>query len=165
MDNINSKSEMVAHWLPIVAALTIMDPNQPKPLMQLPICIEQDSMKYHTTVLIDLATTLNFVGQDFLTRNNRLSKCIRGPKIVVRIASEQRISTATSFPTTNISLGQKKLIGLSFTGLPHLKCVDFIFGLLAMKELNMLIQSSKDMVLIGDMTFYASHNHVRFRAF
>jgi hypothetical protein len=68
-NNTNSKSDIVAHWLPATAALTIVDPNQPEPLMKLPIFIEQESMQYHTTVLIiDSAETLNFVSQYFLTR-------------------------------------------------------------------------------------------------
>ena len=75
------------------------------------------------------------------------------------------ISTTKTFSPTHISLGQKKFTGLSSTVLPHLKCVDFIFGLLAMKVWNMFVQPSKDMVLIGDIAFYASHNHVGSRAF
>jgi hypothetical protein len=130
-----------------------MDPNLPEPLMKLPIFIEQDSMQYNTTMLIDSAPTLKFASQDFWTRKNRFVKCIRGPKIVVRIANEQRISINKTFSPTNISIGQKNFTGLSFIVLPHLKCVDFIFGLLAMKELNMSIQPSKDMVLIGDIPF------------
>ena len=77
----------------------------------------------------------------------------RDPKIYVRIANEQKIFTTKTFSPTNVSLGQKKFNGLNFTDLPHLKCVDFIFGLPAMKELNMSIQPSKDMVLIGDISF------------
>jgi hypothetical protein len=43
IDNTNSRSYSVAHWLPTSAELTIMDPNQPKLLMKLPpISIEQD---------------------------------------------------------------------------------------------------------------------------
>jgi len=42
-------------------------------------------------VLIDLTTTLNFASQDILTRNNLLGKCAHSPKIVVRIANEQKI--------------------------------------------------------------------------
>ena len=110
-----------------------MDPNQREPFMKLPISIEQDSMQYHTSVLIDSTTTLNFASQDFLTLNNLLGKCIRGPKLVVRIATQQRISTTKTFSPNNVSLGQKKFTGLSFTVLPHLKCVDFIFGLPSMK--------------------------------
>jgi hypothetical protein len=55
-----SKSEIASRWLPIASVLTIMDPNQPEPLMKLPISIEHDSLQFHTNVLIDSATTLNF---------------------------------------------------------------------------------------------------------
>jgi hypothetical protein len=72
MDETNSKSEIAFQWLPTAAALTIMDPNQPEPLMKLPISIEQNSLQFHTNVLIDSVATLNFVSQDFLTRNNIL---------------------------------------------------------------------------------------------
>jgi hypothetical protein len=79
--------------------------------------------------------------------------CIRGQKIAVRIANEQKITTSKTISPTNVSICQNKFTGLSFTVLPDLKFVDFIFGLPAMKELNMSIQPSKDMVLIGDMSF------------
>ncbi len=152
-------------WLPTATSSTIMDPNQPKPLMKLPISIEQDSMQYHTSVLIDSTTTLNFVSRDLLTRNSLLGKCIREPKIAIRIANEQRISRLKHFHLPMFRW-VRKFIGLRFTVLPHLKCVDFIVGLLAMKYLNMSIQLSKDMVLIGDIyLFYSSHNHAGFRAF
>ena len=121
-----------------------MDPNHPEPLMKLPISIEQNSMQFHTSVLIDLAVTFNFVIQDFLTRNNLWFGCVRGPKIVVRIANEQGISTTKTFSPTSVSIDRKKFLVLIFTVLPHLKCVNFIFGLPAMKELNMSIQPSKD---------------------
>ena len=90
---------------------------------------------------------------DFLTRNNILGKCIRGSKIVVQIANEQKISTSKSCSPTNDSTSQKTFTGLKLTFLSHLKCLEFIFGLLAMKVLNMSIQPSNDLVLIGDMTF------------
>ena len=86
--------------------------------------------------------------QDFLTRNNLLGKCIHGPKNVVRITSEQRIFASKTFSPTNVLLGQKKITGHNITVLPNLKCADFIFGLPPMKELNMSIQPSKDVVLI-----------------
>ena len=69
------------------------------------------------------------------------------------IANEQRISTTKTFFPNNVSLGQKTFPGLSFTVLPHLKSVDFTFGLPAMKALNMSIHPSKDMVLLGDTPF------------
>jgi len=153
MDNTNSKSEIVALWLPTFPGLTLMDLDQPEPLMKLSISIKQYSRQYHTIVLIDSAATLNFVSRDFLKRNNLLGRCIRGQKIVVRIANEQRIFTTKTFSPTNVSICQKKVTGHSLTVLPQLKCVDFIFGLPAMKKLNMSIQPSKKMVLDGDIPF------------
>jgi hypothetical protein len=82
-----------------------------------------------------------------------LGKCIHGQKIVVQIANEQRISTTKTSSLTNVSLVQKKFPSLSFTVLRHLKCVDFFFGLPAMKEFNMSIQPSNDMILIVDIPF------------
>jgi len=38
--NANSKFDIASHWLPTTATITIMDPNQPKPLMNLLISIE-----------------------------------------------------------------------------------------------------------------------------
>jgi hypothetical protein len=151
--NANSESDIASHWLPTAATLTIMDPTQPEPVMKIPISIEHDYMQYHTSVLIDSTTTLNFASQNFLTRNDLLGECIRGPKIVIRIANEQRILTNKTFSPTNVSLGQKKITCLNFKVLPHLKGADFIFGLLAMNGLNMSIQLSKDLVLIGDIPF------------
>ncbi len=140
MDETNNKSNIASQWLHTVDALTVMDPNQPEPLMKLHISIEHDSLQFHTNVLIDSVATLNFVSHEFLTRNNLLGGCIRGPKIAVRIANEQRISTNKTFSPIHVSIGHKKFPGLNFIVLPHLKCVDFIFGLPAMKALNMAIQ-------------------------
>ena len=64
--------------IPTGDALTFMYPNQPENLMKLLISIEQNSLQFHTNVLIDSAATLNFLSQDSLTRNNILGKCIRG---------------------------------------------------------------------------------------
>jgi len=91
--NSTNESDIASQWLPSAAVLTIMDPNEPEPLMKLPIFIEYDSLRYDTSVLIDSATTLNFVSKEFLIRNGFVGKCVRGPNIAVRIANEQRIST------------------------------------------------------------------------
>ena len=92
-----NQSDIAAHWLPSAAVLTIMDPNEPEPLMKLPISIEYDSLRYDTSVLIDSAATLNFVSQEFLIGNGLVGKRVRGPKIAVRIANKQHISTNKSF--------------------------------------------------------------------
>ena len=68
MNETKNKFDIAFQWLPIAAALTIMDPNQPEPLMKLTVSIEQDSLQFHTNVLVDSAATLNFASQDFDTK-------------------------------------------------------------------------------------------------
>ena len=50
VSNDNNKSDIVFQWLLTAATLTIMDPNQPKPLIKLPIYIEHDLLQYHISV-------------------------------------------------------------------------------------------------------------------
>jgi hypothetical protein len=63
--NNTNRSDIASHWLPSAAALTIMDPNEPETLLKLQIFIEYGLFRYDTSVLIDTATTLNFISQEF----------------------------------------------------------------------------------------------------
>jgi hypothetical protein len=102
-----NQSYIASNWLPPAIALIIVDLSEPELLMKLPIFIENDSLRYDTSVLIlDSSTTLNFVSQEFLIRNGLVGKCVRGPKIEVRIANEQRISTNKSFSPTGLFIHQ-----------------------------------------------------------
>jgi hypothetical protein len=110
-----------------------MDPIEPESLMKLAISIEHDSSRYCTSELIYSAAILNFAGQEFKIRDGLVGNCVRGPKIEIRIANEQRISTNKYFPPTRLFIHEIKSNCLTFTVLPHLKCVDFIFGLPSLK--------------------------------
>ncbi len=59
--NTTTKSEIAYHWLPTTTTLTIMDPNQLELLIKLPNSTRHETLQCHTTRLIYLATTLNFV--------------------------------------------------------------------------------------------------------
>ena len=61
----------------------LMDPSQSEYPMKLQDSLEQKSLQYGTSVLIDLAATLSFACQISLNRNTMVGKCIRGPKIAV----------------------------------------------------------------------------------
>ena len=52
IDNTNTTNQydIASQWIPSATALTIMDPNDPEPLMKLPIPIEYDSLRYETSV-------------------------------------------------------------------------------------------------------------------
>jgi len=79
--NRSNQSVIASHWLPPADALTIMEPNEPEPLMKLPIDIEYYSLRYDTGVLIDTSATLNFVSREFLVRNGLVGNCVRGLKV------------------------------------------------------------------------------------
>ena len=64
VSNNTNQSDIVSQWLPPATVLTIMDPNEPEPLMKLPISIEYGSIRYDTSVLIDSAASLNFVSRE-----------------------------------------------------------------------------------------------------
>ena len=49
------------------------------------------------TLLIDTAASLNFVSKKFLNTNEFYKYCKAAPKIVVRVANEQRIVTSKIF--------------------------------------------------------------------
>jgi hypothetical protein len=74
-------------------------------------------------------------------------------KNIVRIANEKIISTNKTFIPTGLFVGQKYFTCCNFTVLPQLKCIDFIFGLPAMKDLNMYIQPSHNLDVICDQPF------------
>ena len=44
MDTTTAQTEMAGHLLPTAATLTIMDSNQPEPLMKIPISIRKNSL-------------------------------------------------------------------------------------------------------------------------
>jgi hypothetical protein len=63
--NSTNQFDIASHWLPSVVVLTIMDPNEPEPLMKYPISIEYDSLRNDTNVLNNSTITLNFASQEF----------------------------------------------------------------------------------------------------
>ena len=78
---------------------------------------------------------------------------------LVVLESLFELQTSKGFPRVKycrprtFRLLSKMLTNLSFIVLPHLKYVDFIYGLPVMKELNMFIQSLHDLVLSGEIPF------------
>ena len=76
-------------YLPTAAAYVIMDPDHPEPLMRVPITIND----HHTDALIDNAATLNFVSKSFIEKHELLQCCTKAPKVAVRVANSQRVSS------------------------------------------------------------------------
>ena len=54
-------------------------------------------MPYKADNLIDTASSLNFVSKEFVMANGFYKDCKTAPKLAIRVASEQRISTTKVF--------------------------------------------------------------------
>ena len=58
-----------------------MDPSQSRALMRLPISIDQDLLRYGTSLIFCAAATLGFVSRKSLNqKNDVVGKCIRSLK-------------------------------------------------------------------------------------
>jgi len=59
--------------------------------MRLPIPIEQDLLRYGTSVIVNLAATLSFASRKSLNRNGLVGKCIRSPKLLLIMFMDNEI--------------------------------------------------------------------------
>jgi hypothetical protein len=83
--------------------------------------------------LIYTAASLYFVSKDFVVTNGFYKDCTTVPKLSIRVASEQRISTTKLFCPTAFTIDGHDFIYLQFRVLPHFKGSDIILGLPALK--------------------------------
>ena len=84
---LHSNSLQLPHmslWIPI---------DHPKPLMGVPIKIKDIDVD----ALIDNAATLNFISKEFVGKHELQKCCRKAPKVVVRVATSQRICSTKIF--------------------------------------------------------------------
>ena len=132
-------------YLPTAAAYVIMDPDHPEHLMRVPITIND----HHTDALVDNAATLNFVSKSFIEKHELLQCCTKAPKVAVRVANSQRVSSWKLFIPKSLIINGIDYSGIQFRVLPHLKCADIILGLPAQKALDMIIKPKENIVSIN----------------
>ncbi len=76
--------------------------------------------------LIDTAASLHFMSKEFVMANGFCKDCNTAPKLAIRVASEQRISTTKVFCPSIFTINGHEFTGLQFRDLPHLKSSDII---------------------------------------
>jgi hypothetical protein len=86
--------------LPPAAALVIMNPYEAKTLMIFTASVSYDGLSSNADTLIDTTASLNFVSKDFVVTNGFYKDCKTVPRLSIRVASEQRISTTKLFCPT-----------------------------------------------------------------
>ena len=77
--------------------MVIMNPVEKVSLVRFTAVVSQESISSKADTLIDTAASLNFVSKRFLNANGFYKYCKAAPKIAVRAANEQRISTDNVF--------------------------------------------------------------------
>jgi len=89
----NAAMEVADKYLSVAVALVIMDPYDPGALTRFTALISLNGLTTKADALIDTTTSLNFVSKEFVMANGFYKDCKTTPKLVIRVASEQRIST------------------------------------------------------------------------
>ncbi len=92
--------------------LVVMHPLENHSLMRFNDVVFQENLTSNVDTLIDTASRLNFVIKQFLSSNGFYKYCKAAPKLTVKVANEQRISTDKIFCPTVFTID-----GHAFTGL------------------------------------------------
>ena len=82
--------------------------------------------------------------------NGFYKDCKTAPKLAIRVASEQRISTTKVFCPSIFTIHGHDFTNLQFRVLPHFKSLDIILGLPELKQLNVVIHPNLNTFTMGD---------------
>ena len=111
--------DAAAKYLSLATALVGMNPLETHSLMRFTDAVSQENKTSKADTLIDTAASLNFVSKKFLNANGFYKYCKSAPKIVVRVANEQRIATNKIFCRTVFTIDGEEFTGLLFGVLPY----------------------------------------------
>jgi hypothetical protein len=102
--------------------------------------------------LIDTAASLKFVSKDFVVTNDFYTDCKTVPKLSIRVASEQRISTTKLCCPTMFTIDGHDFTDLQFRVLPRFKGSHIILVLPALKKLEVAMHPNLNSFTMGDYT-------------
>ncbi len=107
---------------------------------------------------IGTAASLNFVSKEFRMTNAFYKEFKTSPKLYIRVASDQRISTIKVFSPTIFIIGGYEFIDLQFRVISHFKSTDIILGLSTLKKSNFAIRPSLNKFSMGDFQVHGKNN-------
>ena len=79
------------------SAMAVMDPYEAEARMRFNATFVLNGLSPKADTLIDTSASLNFVSKEFVMTNGFYKACKTPPKLVIRVGSEQRISTTKVF--------------------------------------------------------------------
>ena len=101
--------------------LVIMNPYEAEALMRFTAFVCYDGLSSKAYTLIDTPASLNFVSKDFFVTNGFYKECKTVPKLSIRVASDQRISTTELFCPTVFTIDGHDFTNLQFRVLHYFK--------------------------------------------
>jgi hypothetical protein len=154
-------TEAADKYLSAITALVVMNPSEKKSLMRFTAVMSQENLTSKADTLIDTAISLNFVSKKFLNANGFYKYYKAAPKIAVRVANEQRISTDKIFCRSVFTIDGHNFSGLEFRVLPHFKSSDIILGLPALRDLDVTIHPSSNEFTVKNATVVCHREPIR----
>ena len=152
----NEAMKAANKYLSASIAMVVMDPYEAKALMRFNAIFVLNGLSAKAYTLIDTTTSLNFVSKEFVVANSFYKDCKTAPKLVIRVANEQRISTTKVFCSSVLTIDGYEFTDLQFRVLPRFKSSDIILGLPGLKQLNVVIHPSLNTFIMGDFTINCS---------
>jgi hypothetical protein len=131
-------------------AMVLMDPYEAAALMRFNATIILNGLSTKEDTLIDTTTSLNFVSKEFVITNGFYKDCKTAPKLAIRVASEQRISTTKVFYPSSSTIDGHGFTDLQFRVLHHFKSSDIILRLPDLKQLNVVIHPSLNTFILWE---------------
>ena len=132
--------------------MVVMDPYESKARMRFIVIVFLKGLSAKANTFIDTTTSLYFVSKEFVMANVFYKDCKTDPKLAIRVANEQRISTTKLCCLSVFIIDGREFTDLQFRVLPHFKSSDIILGLLALKKLNVFIHLNSNNFTMGDFT-------------
>jgi len=93
----NATIEAACKYLSTTNVLISMDPYEVEALMRFIASVSLNGLSAKANALIDTSVSLNIFSKKFVMANGFYKDCTIAPKMAIRIASEQRISTTKVF--------------------------------------------------------------------
>ena len=89
----NASIEAANKYLSAIIAMVVMDLFEAKARMRFNATVFLNGLPAKTNTRIDTTTSLSFASKEFVMADGFYKDCKTAPKLAIRVASEQRIST------------------------------------------------------------------------
>ena len=93
----NEAIKALNKYLLAATAMVVMDPYEAEALMRFNATVVLNGLSAKADTLIDRAASLNFVSKEYVADSGFYKDCKTAPKLAIRVANEQRISTTKVF--------------------------------------------------------------------